>query len=597
MTQLHTYYREQSRLLSEEILRLRQRNRYFVAGEILSFLAAVGLIALFTTHVGASWMLWGAVLTLVLYVFIRRRDEANSDLIDLLTARRRVYDHELNYLSGDFHCFDDGARYSNPQQPFAFDLDIFGPQSLFNRIDRTLTSGGSDYLASCLSSLTLTEADIENRRQAIDTLAEKKTWREYYLACGEPRKIDSRRVSQALEELNQLRLTGFVVSKAMPYVACASLGLLVGLSFVSAFTSLPASVPVLWATAQLLFVCLFCRGTLTKISRSVDKTASQMAAYARIVSVVASLHDEELPSEELRSLVNSAVEAEACFTEFSKILSSLDRCNSFMGQILYSITFMTVFLIHRFLRWQHDNVGQMEQWLTAVDRLDAIVSMATFRFNEPSSTTAEIVDAPQVVYEAKGLYHPFLGAKAVRNDFSIKDNNYYIVTGANMAGKSTFLRSVGINYILARNGMPVFAEKLKVSVFSLFSSMRTTDDLAHGISYFNAELLRLKQLIAYCKTQRRTLIILDEILKGTNSLDKLNGSRLFLEYISRLPVSGIIATHDLELSKMETEEDTRFHNYCFEIELSDHVNYSYKITKGVARNQNATFLLRQILDE
>ena len=597
MTQLHTYYSEQSRLLSEEILQLRQRNRYFVAGEILSFLVAVGLVALFTTHAGSAWMLWAAGLVLALYVFIRRKDEANSDRIDMLTARRNVYDHELSYLSGDFRCFDDGSRYSDPQQPFAFDLDIFGPQSLFNRIDRTLTSGGSDYLASCLSSLRLTGKNIENRRQAIDTLAEKKTWREHYLACGENRKIDSQRVSQALAELKQLRLTGFVASKAMPYVACGSLGLLVGLSVVSAFTSLPASVPVLWATAQLLFVCFFCRGTLTKISRSVDKTASQMAAYARIVSVIAPLRDEDLPSEELRSLVESAVEAEACFTEFSKILSSLDRCNSFMGQILYSLTFMTVFLIHRFLHWQRDYAGQMEQWLTAVDRLDAIVSMATFRFNEPSSTTAEIVDAPQVVYEAKGLYHPFLGAKAVRNDFTIKDNNYYIVTGANMAGKSTFLRSVGINYILARNGMPVFAEHLRVSVFSLFSSMRTTDDLAHGISYFNAELLRLKQLIAYCKTQPRTLIILDEILKGTNSLDKLNGSRLFLEYISRLPVCGIIATHDLELSKMETGENSRFHNYCFEIELSNHVNYSYTITRGVARNQNATFLLKQILNE
>lgn len=207
----------------------------------------------------------------------------------------------------------------------------------------------------------------------------------------------------------------------------------------------------------------------------------------------------------------------------------------------------------------------------------------------------------------------FLGAKAVKNDFTIKDDNYYIITGANMAGKSTFLRSLGVNYILAMAGMPVFADQLKISRFRLFSSMRTTDDLTHGISYFNAELIRLEELLKFCKESAegmfckesaegnkeplRTLIILDEILKGTNSLDKLNGSRKFLEAIAKQPVSGIIATHDLELSKMENDASGKFHNYCFEIDLGTDVTYTYKIQKGVARNQNATFLLNKILEK
>jgi len=207
------------------------------------------------------------------------------------------------------------------------------------------------------------------------------------------------------------------------------------------------------------------------------------------------------------------------------------------------------------------------------------------------------------LFEAKGLWHPFLGAKAVRNDFLLADGHYYIITGANMAGKSTFLRSVGINVLLARVGLPVFAGHLRCSLFSLFTSMRTSDDLAHGISYFNAELLRLQQLLDFVRATStaetaqppHTLIILDEILKGTNSLDKLNGSRLFLEAVSALPVTGVIATHDLELSRMAEEHSDRFHNYCFEIQLSDHITYTYRITPGVARNQNATYLLQQLL--
>ena len=239
----------------------------------------------------------------------------------------------------------------------------------------------------------------------------------------------------------------------------------------------------------------------------------------------------------------------------------------------------------------------MEEWMDIVSELDAAVSMADFRYNHSEATDAEIVDGSPVLFEARNLYHPFLGAKAVKNDFTIQDDNYYIITGANMAGKSTFLRSLGVNYILAMSGMPVFAGSLKVSRFQLFSSMRTTDDLTHGISYFNAELLRLEQLMQFCKRgELRTLIILDEILKGTNSLDKLNGSRLFLESISRMPVTGVIATHDLELSRMAESSPERFHNYCFEIDLGTDVTYTYKIQPGVARNQNATFLLNKILE-
>ena len=178
------------------------------------------------------------------------------------------------------------------------------------------------------------------------------------------------------------------------------------------------------------------------------------------------------------------------------------------------------FLVRRFLKWQRLYMGSIGEWVDAVSRMDALVSMAGFRFNEPKAVDAEVTGSDKVVYDARGLYHPFLGDKAVRNDFTINDGEYYIITGANMAGKSTFLRSVGVNYVLAMNGLPVFAESLRVSVFNLFTSMRTSDDLSRGISYFNAELLRLKQLLESCRRSGRTLIILDEILKGTNSLDK-----------------------------------------------------------------------------
>lgn len=314
-------------------------------------------------------------------------------------------------------------------------------------------------------------------------------------------------------------------------------------------------------------------------------------------------------------------EALPSFAQLEKILKGYDRRGNFLG-LFFTDAFMLsdFFLVRSFLKWKNTYMVKMEEWMDVVSEMDVAVSMADFRYNHPEANDAVFVEkeaaegclvqtaSAPVVFEARNLYHPFLGAKAVKNDFTIRDANYYIVTGANMAGKSTFLRSLGTNYILAMAGMPVFADSLKLSRFRLFSSMRTSDDLTHGISYFNAELLRLEQLMQFCKAapSLRTLIILDEILKGTNSVDKLNGSRLFLEAISQLPVSGVIATHDLELSKMEQEHGAdapdadpmkhRFHNYCFEIDLGTDVTYTYKIQPGVARNQNATFLLTHLIN-
>ncbi|NLX81307.1 MAG: DNA mismatch repair protein MutS, partial [Proteiniphilum sp.] len=242
-------------------------------------------------------------------------------------------------------------------------------------------------------------------------------------------------------------------------------------------------------------------------------------------------------------------------------------------------------------------LSQVEGWISCIADIDALVSFGTYAFNNPDNVLAEVLDDDaENVIEAIDFYHPFLShTAAVANSFTLKKGNTAIVTGANMAGKSTFLRTVGVTYVLANNGVPVCAEFFKFTPITLFSSMRTTDDLSKDISYFNAELIRLEQLIEHVKSNDFTLIILDEILKGTNSIDKLKGSIMFLEEISKYNISAVVATHDLELAKLEEKENSTYINYCFEIELSEEIKYSYKIENGVAKNLNASFLLSNIL--
>ena len=589
-------YTERIKTLTDEIYQLNRHNRLVVVLELTAIALAIGCIVAYT--------MWSSIVALVVaalfvaaYVAIRWKDCRNSRLSEQKESIRSVYQKEVAYLNGDFTGFPSGEQYVNPHHEFTLDLDIFGPQSLFNRINRTVTTGGSDFLAKELAETRVrTIEEIEKRREAIRELSEKESLRTAFLAQGTGRQINTADIMEALHEVQQLHVSRLAAHKLTYIAAVGSVIVFYGLLAGAIFGPLSGAFPMLWVLLQITAVYLLFGRTLKRINQSINIILPRLGTY---VSMIMQIVTSDLKSQEGRDIIGqlSADEQDALksFRLLKGIINDLDQRNEVWVPISNALYLADYFIVRRFLLWQDRYMMHIEDWIDAVSHFDALVSMATFQYNESNATDAELVNADEVVYEARGLYHPFLGQQAVRNDFSISDQHYYIITGANMAGKSTFLRSVGINHVLACCGMPVFADNLRVSLFSLFSSMRTTDDLAHGISYFNAELLRLQQLIETCRQNRHTLIILDEILKGTNSLDKLNGSRLFLQSVSSLPITGIIATHDLELSKMEQEHPDRFHNYCFEIQLSDEITYTYQLSEGVARNQNATYLLKNIL--
>jgi len=608
MNTLQERYSAEADTLTTGIQHLKRKNRYYIVLELSFFCLSVAAFAFYCLKDLSTPYIIIAAALLAGYSAVRRIDVLNDKKIRTMLKRRIVFSREVLYMQGDFSCFDDGERYSDPKHPFTYDLDVFGRDSLFNRIDRTVCTGGSDELARSLSSLPSSVGEVERKRDAIAELAEAEAWRTEFLARGqrltrdgsaEAKKIDSASIQRIVQEMNAMPISRRFISRATLYAALLAIAGFYLTVVLCIATTLPASVPTLWGVLLLFTTLGLTTRPLRLMTQAVGKLHSQMQSY---ISLIRHIHAAEFKSAELKqlqeTLFGDSSDALEAFSSLSDMLGRLDRRANILGLIIFNMAAMSdLFLVRSFLRWQGRYLETLPQWIAAISRIDALCSMAVMKFNHPETTTAKVIDADSVVFEAEGLRHPFLGTTAVSNDFTIKDGNYYIITGANMAGKSTFLRAIGINYLLAMNGMAVFSSRLKVSLFNLFSSMRTTDDLSHGISYFNAELLRLRQLIDSCKRASHTLIILDEILKGTNSLDKLNGSRLFLTEIARMPVSGVIATHDLELSKMEEDPSRRFHNYCFEIQLAENITYTYKISPGVARNQNATFLLRKILKD
>ena len=554
-----TYYLEQKAKATAIATRLKRFSRLFIIAEIALFALIIGALAIaFMT----TWTLLGsilAVISFIAYVFTRSFDNKNTRNIKQTEQLIAVYTHELEAISGDYSAFDSGQDFIDYQHPFTYDLDVFGQNSLFARLNRTVTTGGRVQLSRNLSF-----KDVRFQHEEIRYMSNEVNFMDRFQALGEGTKVDTLRLLSIRDGLTTASIPRWFSTRWSLIVASLTLCLLPLLIILSVFKLVDGNVPVFYATLQFFIVYLLC-----------NSPARQIAKQTAVI------HDA---AENFLLLIKQAI-------TLQQLPPSLND----------------YFLIREYLRWEADFKNQIEAEVVALSHIDALVSWGRFAYNHPEATTAEVTSDTNVSVEAEEIYHPFLGTKAIKNNFSIVNGSYTIVTGANMAGKSTFLRTIGINYILARNGGPVFAKRMRTSTFNLFSSMRTTDDLDRGISYFNAELRRLQQLIRFCKhpfytegkptESASTLIILDEILKGTNSLDKLNGSRLFLENICCLPVTGLIATHDLELSKLQDTNPQRFSNYCFEIELGTDVTYSYKITPGVARNQNATYLLKGVLKE
>lgn len=591
--------------LQQQLTRLRHKSQWFTVAQIGMFLATLGMVACAITYQPKVLYALLAAVLFVGYLLLRRTDGLNSRNIERQQRLIAAYQREISYFHGDYSCFDEGKDYINPSHPFSFDLDLFGKDSLFQRVCRAVTVGGRGLLAQWLTKETADGnhkdfiASIEQRRKAVEELARHDDFLMSVKAAGqcsdkaEERLLRTDWLADALTAAHALPLP----KRCSPRWLQALRGVLLTgfyLSIIASVTGMVSvTIPIAWGTVHLLLAITFPGNSVRRIMMTLQNIHTLSEGLDRIIRLT---HVEEFHEEVNKTLQASLRQQAASLAEMEQILQDIDNRNNEAGILLFNVfALIDLNIVRRFKLWQQSS-ADFEALIQSVSMLDALVSLASYRQNEPGTTWPTFVDTPSMLFEGKRLRHPFLGMKAVANEALLQEHNFYIITGANMAGKSTYLRTVGISWVMAMAGLPVYAESLKLSLCRLFTGMRTSDDLTHGISYFNAELLRLKQLIGVLD-DTPTLVILDEILRGTNSKDKLHGSQIFLEYLSQHNVTAIIATHDLELSQMAEDHGDRFHNYCFEISIGEQVSYGYRITPGIAKNQNATYLLKKMIAE
>lgn len=558
----------------------------FITGGILSVIAfshtlAIGIIVL--------------LISIISFLFLVKRFEDYSGRITIAQNLVTVNNNEINGLDGDLSAFDGGSDLNDAKHDFSGDIDLFGEDSLFRFLNRTVTGSGRSQLAGWLSEPYDLREEITERQQAVKELAGKLVWRQQFMAFGLNKPLNDKEINSLREWLAENDdFFSSPVMKIAPYVLPPVV--LITLSLVIAGV-LPYIIFLLLYVFNLFLIGLFLKKS-NRIHAMVSRKQLFLSSFEQLVS---SFEKEEFKSDLMAGIKEKLCAGQGSVAskikELNNIISAFDnRLNLFVGLILNGFLLWDFQCIMKLEKWRRSAASGLPVWLILLGKSDGINSLANFSFNNPEISFPDVVKNGPVL-EVFGMSHPLLKKETrVCNDFSVGQlGQVFIITGANMAGKSTFLRTVAINMVLGMTGAPVCAEKMRFTPLKLFTSMRTVDSLSHNESYFYAELKRLKALKERLEKGEEIFFILDEILKGTNSTDKSLGSKQFLRRIIDLGGTGLIATHDISLGEMVTEYPGNVVNKCFEIEIDgENISFDYLLRDGITRKMNAAALMRQM---
>ena len=501
----------------------------------------------------------------------------------------KINQSEIDWIEGKKCNYHNGSDFSDPNHEFCRDIDLFGEGSIFQAINRTGSKAGQAYLAKLLNQNHC--ENIVAKQDALKELAELPEWRQSFQANTAllDDKIDIQNTITWMGKYSK-KLPNFIQYLTFVFPIISIVGIvLVGLNILTTSFLL-----------ILVLIGLFISGIFIKRINKINQNASQLANnFTQLSKLVSLIENQEFKSEVVLDQKNLTLKEDksssVLFAQFGKDLGSLDqRNNIFFAFVANGFFLWDMRYARRIENWIVENHNLVERCFETVTFFEAQNSLANFVFNHPEFCFPIVNIESDKVISAKKFGHPLLKAeKRIDNDFEIINNQFLIITGANMAGKSTFLRTVGLGIVMSNVGLPVCAKEFHYQPIRLISSMRSSDSLVDDTSYFFAELKRLKFIVDKMESAKY-FIILDEILKGTNSKDKEEGSKKFVERLVASKSVGIIATHDLSLCELENTH-SGIKNYYFDAEiLNNELHFDYTLKSGICKNMNASFLLRKM---
>lgn len=540
-----------------------------------------------------TYLLLGVLILCVAAFFVVLNIHANIKFqLGLSKELIKINKDEISLLNGEEVEIENGERFLDSKHLYAYDLDIFGRKSLYQFLNRTATFLGENKLANLLSRKS-SETDILQNQEAIKELRTKVDWRQDVLAYSRIAKDDE---STYKKLKHWVEKEDYEIPKWL-HIAAFILPAILLVSSVLYFVSRDEfyfSIMYKVFLTNLLLISL----QLKKMKNELSFTSQVEDVLMSFSLIINNIEKENFNAEkllELKSKLNTDnALASQKIKELSKLFSKVGSLLNAFGSVILSGT--ALYHIHAFkalAKWKKQNGAFILNWLEVVAEIEALNSFATLSYNNPSYAFPKINTDKQI--EFKDLGHPLLkAAQRVNNDVSFIDNRFVILTGSNMSGKSTFLRSVGVNMVLAAVGAPVCASEANVHPMQILVSMRLMDSLDENESYFFAEVKRLK-VIKDLLEQETSFVMLDEILRGTNSDDKQQGTIEVIKQMISKGAIGIIATHDLEVCNTTNEFPEILSNQCFEAEIEDNeLHFDYKLRPGICKNKSATFLMKKM---
>ncbi|HMK03770.1 MAG TPA: hypothetical protein VK489_06245, partial [Ferruginibacter sp.] len=562
----------------------------------LRFAAIIGIIAAayFLYPYGWLYMLVPALLLLIVFTRLVFADLSNRSAIEHNRHLITINENEIKALGHSYYQFADGNEFIPKEHFYANDLDIFGHASLYQYINRTSSEMGSSTLAGWLSHPSPVSTILE-RQAAIKELSEQNEWRQELQAHGAAKKIQmatrQRLQSWFGEEHRFINKKYWVVLR---YLLPVIILTVIALNIFDVVSD-PFRNYFLLAFALIAFNI---SKRVTPLHQQVSKMADELDVLSESIQLIERTTFKTPFLQQLQSQFRQQNDsASAQLKQLKKILERLDL--RFNIVVFIPLDILLQWDLQQAIaleKWKQQNHKNVIDWFNALGSFEAVNSLSTISFNHPT-WVFPLFKEEYFFMEGKDIGHPLINPdKRVNNPVKIDDNGeLMLVTGSNMAGKSTYLRSIGINTILAMAGAPVCAKYFCLSPVQVLSSMRIADNLEESTSTFYAELKKLKTVIDKVNNNEKVFILLDEILRGTNSLDRHTGSAALIRQLIKHHAAGIIATHDVGLAKMKEDYPANILNYHFDVQVSDdELYFDYRLKEGICTSLNASILMKKI---
>lgn len=553
------------------------QNSLSLARAIL-FLTLLALVVVATSFGPIYW--WPFLFVMALFLFTIARHQAAKNRGAQLELLLEINLFEANPRAGFFVMPPDAYKAHG----HVLDLDLIGAGSLLEHMNRATTANGLHKLLHHLEAPSTNKNYLLALQEAAKDWASHESARQEIMVLG----LQTKGSFNAAPELAQLPPISKILLIARWFLPLAT---------TAAFVAVVYGAPLL-----LLFVMVGLNFfTIGRIKKSVhpfgeslsgaENTFGQYAAIFKIFNVT------PVGAPQLKALQSTTQNAARALQQLQTLTNFFEqRYNLVVSSFFNALFVYDLQLLIAAEKWQTANAAHLHIWFDAIGQIDYTNILAQWRVNHPQFTEPRFVNTTSLV--AKDLGHPLIPInEMVCNDvaYDIAHQRCVLITGSNMSGKSTFLRSLGVNVVLAQMGAVVHAAHFEAPPFRLLTAIRVSDDLTAGTSYFFAELKRLKFIVEALQTATPTLVLLDEILRGTNSDDKYLGSKLLLEKLAQKHALTVVATHDLELRKLEDVHPMDFQNWAFESQIENNaLLFDYRIRRGVAKNRNATFLMQQM---